>query len=853
MRMKERYRRAHPAPLLLAILWWGLAGIPVEAEIVDFPDENLAAAVADAIGKPLDEDIEDTDLVGVGFTNLSAPAKEITDLTGLEFATDLTSLDLSGNHIVNIARVAALTGLTILDLSNNQTDPPNGDRLEDISALQNLTGLTTLRLAGNGIVDIAPLSGLINLADLDLSNNKDNATGLAGITDFDVLGNLTALTSLDLADSGVDEIAVLANLTGLSTLDLSGNEIRDLTALSGLDSLAYLDLEDNQVEDIAPLADNEGFGPGAQIFLKGNRLTLDSQCLSIDALVSRGVEVSYDPLESLNIVRLVPRHSAPYLVEFDFSLRDQNGDPVVGSSSLLRGLPSEDSVPAGEDDAAVFLAKTSQKQQKCFLVLDYSTNVTSVFDYGDEDGDGKSNALEVAEAGAISVIGVLNGGAQAGIYEFHREDREPGLVSGFSTRHEELKDEILRIWYRHIQQAQAQIQLWDTVYQALKQFDDGSGVDEERFVLLLSNGSDTSSEHTSSEVTDLANDKAVTLYCIGFGNGLSVAGREQVLMDMASDTNGVYYDGGNNPGDLAEGFRDAVRDLGGRFTLRWSALSRAAEGFTPEFSIETIDVPGPGEPDCSCPPASSDMATGETYLPADYEGDVLQGVLRMVVDPDVGINNKAVDFRAAYLPPLIRRIEVRFVPDRTFSLATQIGTGEGGVAPDTWQTRHNQTFGVGVAWVELSSPDPSDESTALPASAFGRLAKLSFSTNTSLQITDAEVVDDETYEGQSFVISIDTDSEGPLEGSGEGSLEGSGEGEGQGEGEGEGNGTEGEGEGEGPLGGGEPPVSGCASRRDASRGPGFAQAGADSLMMGFLIGVLLLAGRARKFRHRTRA
>ena len=66
------------------------------AAVVTFPDPGLDAAVRAAISKPTG-DILDTDLVGTGFIQLNAFSRSISNLTGLEYCTDLTSLNLSSN------------------------------------------------------------------------------------------------------------------------------------------------------------------------------------------------------------------------------------------------------------------------------------------------------------------------------------------------------------------------------------------------------------------------------------------------------------------------------------------------------------------------------------------------------------------------------------------------------------------------------------------------------------------------------------------------------------------------------------------------------------------------------------
>jgi len=53
-----------------------------------FPDKNLEAAIRDALGKPVGEEITAAELANL--TSLSVNSKAITDLTGLDLVTRVT-------------------------------------------------------------------------------------------------------------------------------------------------------------------------------------------------------------------------------------------------------------------------------------------------------------------------------------------------------------------------------------------------------------------------------------------------------------------------------------------------------------------------------------------------------------------------------------------------------------------------------------------------------------------------------------------------------------------------------------------------------------------------------------------
>jgi Leucine-rich repeat (LRR) protein len=133
-----------------------------EAPEFTFPDENLEAAIRDALGKPVGEKIIAVDPVGL--TILVADNKGISDLSGLEHCTSLTTLKLWENQISDISPLSNLTSLTSLTLDVNQ--------ISDIAPLANLTSLTSLLLSENHIRDISPLANLTSLTLLSLGANQ---------------------------------------------------------------------------------------------------------------------------------------------------------------------------------------------------------------------------------------------------------------------------------------------------------------------------------------------------------------------------------------------------------------------------------------------------------------------------------------------------------------------------------------------------------------------------------------------------------------------------------------------------------------------------------------------------------
>ena len=276
--------------------------------VVQIPDPNLRAAIAEALGKnsnaPITvEEIEELE-------ELNAGNRGIRDLTGLQFATNLNELRIYRNQISDLSPISGLIGLRDLDLFDNP--------VSDISLLRGLTnltyltltnspvsdlfplaGLTTLRVLNLGdrpkypnalSKDLSPLAGLINLTHLRIYNfNGSDLSPLAGLVNLELFGfdghevsdlspltgltnlkwiriwgspvsdlspfaGLTKLEYLDICGGEISDLKPLTGLTGLKELYLINNEISDISALAGLTGLNHLNLEHNQIADISPLA-----------------------------------------------------------------------------------------------------------------------------------------------------------------------------------------------------------------------------------------------------------------------------------------------------------------------------------------------------------------------------------------------------------------------------------------------------------------------------------------------------------------------------------------------------------------------------------------------------------------------
>ncbi len=136
-----------------------------------FPDANFRSYIAATFDIDADGVLSSEEIAVV--ISINVTGKWISDLSGIEYFTELTELDLTTNNLTSID-ISALSKLTILNVRNN-------------------TYLETLNLSGNLALEQLNISDCTSLRSLDLSNNI-NLSYLEA--------NRCALTSLDLSHSG---------------------------------------------------------------------------------------------------------------------------------------------------------------------------------------------------------------------------------------------------------------------------------------------------------------------------------------------------------------------------------------------------------------------------------------------------------------------------------------------------------------------------------------------------------------------------------------------------------------------------------------------------------------------------
>ena len=177
--------------------------------------------------------------------DLKLRGARVEELTPIAHLTGLSNLELQGTRITDagLAPVAGFTGLKSLNLGHT----PIADA--GLKHLRNLTRLNHLDLEGTHITDagLSRLAGVTSLMVLYLNNTGVTDRGLAH------LDGLVSLTRLGLASTKVTDAGLVdrAKTPSLAHVNLYKTDVTDtgLKHLAGLRSLATLNIAETRVTD----------------------------------------------------------------------------------------------------------------------------------------------------------------------------------------------------------------------------------------------------------------------------------------------------------------------------------------------------------------------------------------------------------------------------------------------------------------------------------------------------------------------------------------------------------------------------------------------------------------------------
>ncbi|MGC9364554.1 MAG: leucine-rich repeat domain-containing protein [Fidelibacterota bacterium] len=255
---------------------WQVTVFPQEESV--FEDLNLEVKVRYTLKKPTDMLTRTDFLLLDTLVENCINTDRITSLNGIENCSNLLSLRMLRQNIIDLSPLTDLTKIVRLNLNCN------GD-ITDVTPLSRLVNLKHLSLESNNIRDISCLENLTKLTYLWVGDTYINSIA--------VVVNMPDLEELWLRSNPIGSIDVLADLKKLKSIWLADCDISDISPLQNLTNLKVIGISFNQVTDILPLVNNTGLGAGDMVYLSNNPLNEKSINEYIPALEARGVTVSW--------------------------------------------------------------------------------------------------------------------------------------------------------------------------------------------------------------------------------------------------------------------------------------------------------------------------------------------------------------------------------------------------------------------------------------------------------------------------------------------------------------------------------------------------------------------------------
>lgn len=209
-----------------------------------FVDENFYSCVVEASGKTDGTVLTNTELSNI--TELICKNKKVTDITGIEKLTGLTSLNLMENNLSKV------------DLSNNPSliyVELSGNPLITSIDLSKNVSLKEIYFRNDSIKSI-DLSNNVNLENLDLGINELEKIDLSKNTNLKYLYlGSNKLTEIDLSNN-INLIEVTLSANKLSNLDTSKNS-KLIKFYASSNQLISLDLSNNSSIERMDISSNK--------------------------------------------------------------------------------------------------------------------------------------------------------------------------------------------------------------------------------------------------------------------------------------------------------------------------------------------------------------------------------------------------------------------------------------------------------------------------------------------------------------------------------------------------------------------------------------------------------------------
>jgi len=376
-------------------------------------------------------------------------------------------------------------------------------------------------------------------------------------------------------------------------------------------------------------------------------------------------------------------------------------------------------------------------------VLDYTYSMYEV-----------PGAIDKMEAAAQLLINTEPPNAKFGIVEFNAEYIDPRFVTNtltstsnyFISDKTVLAQSIGGIRTNYVQGDYASSRCWDAMNAALVNFG-ASNIDEQRYLMVMSDGNDESSVATVNSLIKLAKKNGVAIYCVGYGNNVNTS----VLQQLASQTGGRFYLAATS--NLGLEFQKILLELDGQYTLRWATLKRTAvpaypeDGFQPSFQISYGGMTASWNTDIVIGPftnINTDVDPPKTNIydtnyvqfpfnPPPWTNDLKLGLLRLAMDADLGPTT--LRLRAAYVPRSVRMLRLIYRPN--YPCTARLNSTNANEILYGWTMTDLPADTNGLRTLTMVGTNVNNTATNIPYAAFGELVQFDFAYPDALTTTQA--------------------------------------------------------------------------------------------------------------------
>ncbi len=114
--------------------------------------------------------------------------------------------------------------------------------IKDLSGLEYATGLKTIDLSYTGVKDVSPIMKLNNLENLDISGMK--------MDDYSWLSNFSKMKRLDISRTKIQDFSFLNNMPELEKLNVASTSITDFSFLKNMPELEELNVGNTSITDL---------------------------------------------------------------------------------------------------------------------------------------------------------------------------------------------------------------------------------------------------------------------------------------------------------------------------------------------------------------------------------------------------------------------------------------------------------------------------------------------------------------------------------------------------------------------------------------------------------------------------